>query len=238
MNKNNDDCNARHIAFILDGNRRWAVKNNLSKLEGHTHGAKNVMSILSYIQLHTRIKYVTLYAFSEDNWKRSLEEVSWLMSLFKKSMIDFLRSSNIVNFKIKFIGMHDNFPADVREMMFEIEEKTKNNGNGVHVMIALGYSSRAEIVNAAKRISQMVLDGKLQIDKINRDVFESCLYTAGIPDPDILIRTSEVRLSDFLLWQISYSELFFVDKYWPEFSVFDLQIIIDEYNCRGRRHGK
>lgn len=224
-----------HIAIIMDGNRRWAKKNNLNTAQGHKEGAENLKRISKFAN-KIGIKYLTVYAFSTENWKRSEEEVGAIMKLLKFYILDFFKSYD-ENIKVNVIGRIGDLPKDLQKEIRSVEEKTKNN-TGLVLNIAFNYGGRDEIVTAVKTITQKVLYGKLKIDDITENEISNSLYTAGQPDPDLLIRTSgEERISNFLPWQISYSEFVFTDKYWPEYSNSDLLESIQIYQKRTRRFG-
>lgn len=224
-----------HIAIIMDGNRRWAKKNNLNTAQGHKEGAENLKRISKFAN-KIGIKYLTVYAFSTENWKRSEEEVGAIMKLLKFYILDFFKSYD-ENIKVNVIGRIGDLPKDLQKEIRSVEEKTKDN-TGLVLNIAFNYGGRDEIVTAVKTITQKVLDGKLKIDDITENEVSNSLYTAGQPDPDLLIRTSgEERISNFLPWQISYSEFIFTDKYWPEYSNSDLLESIQIYQKRTRRFG-
>ena len=224
-----------HIAIIMDGNRRWAKKNNLNTAQGHKEGAENLKRISKFAN-KIGIKYLTVYAFSTENWKRSEEEVGAIMKLLKFYILDFFKSYD-ENIKENVIGRIGDLPKDLQKEIRSVEEKTKNN-TGLVLNIAFNYGGRDEIATAVKTITQKVLDGKLKIDDITENEISNSLYTAGQPDPDLLIRTSgEERISNFLPWQISYSEFVFTDKYWPEYSNSDLLESIQIYQKRTRRFG-
>ena len=224
-----------HIAIIMDGNRRWAKKNNLTTPQGHKEGAENLKRIAKFAN-KLGIKYMTVYAFSTENWKRTKEEVGALMKLLKFYILDFLKSSR-TNIKIKVIGRMDDLQDDLYKEIKKIEEKTKNN-TGMILNIAFNYGGRDEIVMATKKIARKVLNKEIEINDIDEKLIADNLYTAGQPDPDLLIRTSgEERVSNFLPWQISYSEFVFTNKYWPEYSENDLLESIAIYQKRTRRFG-
>ena len=224
-----------HIAIIMDGNRRWAKKNNLPSAHGHKEGAENLKKLAKYAN-KLGIKYMTVYAFSTENWKRTKEEVGAIMKLLKFYIVDFFKSDDN-NIKIRVIGRLADLPKDLYEEIKKIEEKTKNN-TGMTLNIAFNYGGRDEIVNAMKNIAEKVKNNEININDINEDMISDNLYTAGQPDPDLLIRTSgEERISNFLPWQISYSEFIFTDKYWPEYSEQDLLESIQKYQKRTRRFG-
>lgn len=225
----------KHIAIILDGNRRWAKANGLTTPQGHKEGGENVKRIARYAN-KIGIQYMTVYAFSTENWKRAAEEVSAIMKLIKFFISDFVKNSKS-NVKLKIIGRRKDMPKDILEEIEKAEEKTKNN-TGMVLNIAFNYGGRDEIVNATRIISEKVKNGELNIEDINEELVSNHLYTAGQPDPDLLIRTSgEERISNFLPWQIAYSEFEFTSKYWPEYSEKDLIKSIQTYQKRNRRFG-
>ncbi len=225
-----------HIAFILDGNRRWAKENNLPSLVGHKRGYEQAKDITLLLSKYG-VKYVTYYMFSTENWNRSAEEVSYLMNLFRDffDISDgFFKKNNI---HIKAIGNLERLPDDICNKIKKLEQETKSN-TGLTVVPAISYSSRDEIVRVAKKIAIDTLHEKINAAVLTEDMFSSYLDTAGIPDPDALIRTSEQRISNFLLWQIAYTEVFFIDKYWPDFSEYDLKNVLEEFSNRKRRYGR
>ena len=224
-----------HVAIIMDGNRRWAKKNNLNTPQGHKEGAENLKRIAKFAN-KIGIKYLTVYAFSTENWKRSQEEVGAIMKLLKFYLLDFFNWSD-ENIKINVFGRIAELPKDLQDQIHKIEEKTKNN-TGLVLNICFNYGGRDEIVTATKNIAQKVLDGELKIEEINEKLFSNYLYTANQPDPDLLIRTSgEERISNFLPWQISYSEFVFTDKFWPEYNEQEFLNSIQIYQKRTRRFG-
>ena len=225
----------KHIAIIMDGNRRWAKKNNLTTPQGHKEGAENLKRISKFAN-KLGIKYLTVYAFSTENWKRSKEEVGAIMKLLKFYILDFFKSYD-ENIKVNVIGRMSDIPDDLQKEIKSVEEKTKDN-TGLVLNIAFNYGGRDEIVSAVKNIARDVVEGKIKIEEITEDTVSNNLYTANQPDPDLLIRTSgEERISNFLPWQISYSEFVFTDKYWPEYSNTDLLESIQIYQKRTRRFG-
>lgn len=224
-----------HVAIIMDGNRRWAKKNNLNTPQGHKEGAENLKRIAKFAN-KIGIKHLTVYAFSTENWKRSQEEVGAIMKLLKFYLLDFFNWSD-ENIKINVLGRIAELPKDLKDQIHKIEEKTKNN-TGLVLNICFNYGGRDEIVTATKNIAQKVLDGELKIEDINEKLFSNYLYTANQPDPDLLIRTSgEERISNFLPWQISYSEFVFTDKFWPEYNEQEFLNSIQIYQKRTRRFG-
>lgn len=226
-----------HIAIILDGNRRWATMRGLPTLQGHTEGADNLERIARYCS-KIGVKYLTVYAFSTENWKRTKEEVGYLMNL----MADYI-SSFEVRFKdsnaiIKLVGDIDRLPKKLQDSIIKIEEKTKNN-TGLTLNLCINYGGREEIVNATKVIASKVSSGELKLTDINEGMFSTYLRTGNTPDPDLFIRAGgEKRLSGFLLWQSSYSELYFSDVLWPDFNELELDKAINEFNNRKRNFGK
>lgn len=226
-----------HIAIILDGNRRWAKNRGIPTLQGHTAGAKNLEKIASYCS-KIGVKYLTVYAFSTENWQREKEEVDYLMKLFAKYLNDFERKFKDSTARIRLAGEISRLPEDLQEKIKAIEEKTKNN-TGITLNLCINYGGREELVNATKIISEKVKNGELSVDEINEEMIGKLLRTGGAPDPDLFIRPGgEIRLSGFLLWQSSYSELYFADPLWPDFNEEELEKAIDEFNKRKRRFGK
>ena len=225
--------NIRHIAIIMDGNRRWAKERNLPSAAGHKKDVDALRNVVRACD-DIGIKYLTVYAFSTENWNRKKEEVDFLMDLVAVTLKNDLDEMHEEGVKITFIGDASKLSKKLQEVTKDAENKTKNN-KGVNLQIALNYGSRDEIVNAVKQI----IGSGINSDEITQEVISKYLYTAGMPDPDILIRTGgEKRLSNYLLWQIAYSEVIVVDKYWPDFGKSDLQNCIDEFNNRNRRYGK
>lgn len=226
----------KHIAIIMDGNRRWAKENELTTKEGHKKGAKNLEEISEFCN-EIGIKYLTVYAFSTENWKRSKQEVSTIMFILKAHLDSFNKKNENKNIKVNILGDISVLAKSIQDSLLKSVEKTKNN-TGLVLNIALNYGGRSEIINAVKKIAQMVKKNKIEIEDINEQLISDNLYTQGQPDPDLLIRPSaEFRLSNFLTWQSIYSELYFPKKYWPEFSKEDLLEAIKEYQKRNRRFG-
>ena len=226
----------KHIAIIMDGNRRWAKKRNLPVALGHKEGAKTLEKIVRYAN-KIGIKYITVYAFSTENWKRTEEEVNSLMTLFQNYLDDYSKRANSENIKVKIIGSRENLSNKMIDKIEKCMERTKNN-TGITFNIALNYGGRDEIVAAVKEIAQKVKQNEIEIKDITEKLISSNLYTKGQPDPDLLIRTSgELRLSNFLPWQLVYTEFLFVDKYWPDFSEADLDEAISVFQKRNRKFG-
>ncbi len=227
----------KHMAIILDGNRRYAEKQGLSPWEGHKFGAEKVKKILEWCR-NLGIKELTLYSFSIDNFNRSEKEKKALFGLFKKNIKELKNNEKLKEkgIKILFIGRLEMFPKDIQKGMEEVMEKTKNNEK-FRLNFAMAYSSRAEIADALKKIIKKIKNKEINEDNINESLINENLYLSS--SPDILIRPGgEKRISDFLLWQSSYSELFFLDKLWPEFEKDDLISIIEEFKQRERRFGR
>lgn len=232
-----ENSDIKHIAIIMDGNRRWARSHNLDTKLGHKKGAKVLETISRYCN-KIGLEYLTVYAFSTENWKRTKEEVGAIMLILQMYLDRFLKTADLDNIKLRILGDIDGVPEELRKKMIQMEERTKDN-TGLNLNIAFNYGGRAEIVRATQRIAQDVLDGKMEIKDINEDTISNNLYTCGQSDPDLVIRTSgELRMSNFLPWQITYSEFLFLDKYWPDFTSEDIDNAINEYNNRHRRIGK
>lgn len=227
----------KHVAIIMDGNGRWAKKHGNERIYGHQHGVKSVKNVVEEAS-RLGVQYLTLYAFSTENWKRPKYEVDALMSLLVSTIHSELKLLNDNNVSLAAIGDIKSLPEDVQSELNEAIEITSKN-TGLKLVLALSYSSRWEIINAVKNIAADVKNGKLNIEDINEQMFNNYLTTNGIPDPDLLIRTSgEIRLSNFLLWQLSYSEFYFTDKLWPDFGKDDFINAIFAYQNRERRFGK
>lgn len=226
----------KHIAIIMDGNGRWAKERGLPRTAGHRRGIDRIKEIVRTAN-DLGVKFITFFAFSTENWKRPKVEVEMLMhSLdnFLKNQLNELHKNNI---RLIIIGEKDPIPLYLRKSIKKAQESTQDN-TGLTVIFALNYGSRQEIINAAKRFAKEVTLGRQNPDNLDQRIFSRFLYTAEIPDPDLLIRTSgEMRISNFLLWQISYAELYFPKKYWPEFGRKDLEKAIEEYQKRERRFG-
>ena len=225
-----------HIAIIMDGNRRWARQKNLDIREGHKKGAETLEKIAKYCN-KIGIKYLTVYAFSTENWKRSSEEVGALMILLQNYLNDFSKRANTENIKIKVLGDISVLSKGMQNSINKAIERTKEN-TGLTLNIAFNYGGRAEITYALKQIAEKIKNNELSIDDISEDLISNQLYTKGQPDPDLLIRTSgELRTSNFLPWQIAYTEFYFDNKYWPDFSEEDLLKAIEIYEGRNRKFG-
>ena len=226
----------KHIAIIMDGNRRWAKAKGKPAGFGHKEGAKVLENIVRYAN-KIGIEHITVYAFSTENWKRAKEEVSTLMALFQSYLDDYSKRADSENIKVKIIGNRKGLSAKMISSIEKCMERTKNN-TGIVFNIALNYGGREELLNVTHKIAEDVKKGILQPEKITEKDIEKYLYTKGQPDPDLLIRTSgEKRLSNFLPWQLSYSEFLFIDKNWPDFTEEDLNYAIEEYQKRTRKFG-
>ncbi len=225
-----------HVAIILDGNGRWAKKRFLPRKAGHAAGARTVEQICEDAY-HMGINYLTVYAFSTENWKRPQDEVDALMKLLRQYLKDCIKRSTKNNMCVKVIGDTTLLAEDMRESIRELEEATKDN-TGLHFQVALNYGSRDEMLRGIRALCRDVGAGKYKETEITEEFFASYLDTKGIPDPDLMIRTSgEKRLSNFMLWQLAYSEFYFTDVLWPDFDKKELQKAIDYYNARDRRFG-
>ena len=227
----------QHIAIILDGNGRWAKAKGMPRNYGHAQGSKNVEKICEEAW-RMGIKYLTVYAFSTENWSRPENEVAALMKLLRNYMKTCLKTAAKNDMKIRVIGDIEPLDDDIKSRILELEAATTDNG-GLNFTIALNYGSRDELTRAAQKMAKDCAEGKIKAEEIDESVFETYLDTHGIPDPDMMIRTSgEQRLSNYLLWQLAYSEFYFTDVPWPDFTKEELVKAIEEYNHRHRRFGK
>ena len=226
----------RHVAIILDGNGRWAKAKGMPRNYGHAQGSKNVERICEEAW-RMGIKYLTVYAFSTENWNRPKDEVDALMKLLRNYMKTCLKTAAKNDMKIRVIGDITRLDEDIRSRIEELEEATKDNG-GLNFQIAINYGSRDEITRAVRRIAADCRDGRLAAEEIDERVIDRYLDTHDIPDPDLLIRTSgEQRLSNYLLWQLAYTEFYFTDVPWPDFTKEELLKAVEQYNARDRRYG-
>ena len=224
-----------HIAIILDGNGRWAKKRGMPRSYGHVKGCENLEDICE-VAKELGVKYLTVYAFSTENWKRSKEEVDGLMKLFRNYLKKCIKISQKNNMRVKVIGDITAFDSDIQESIEKLEDFSKDFTD-LHFQIALNYGSRDEITRAVNRMLEDQKAGKLETP-VSQDTISGYLDTAGIPDPDLMIRTSgELRLSNYLLWQLAYSEFYFTDVPWPDFKKEELVKAIEKYNERDRRYG-
>ena len=226
----------RHIAIIMDGNRRWAKAQGKPASFGHKAGAKTLEKIVRYAN-KIGLEYITVYAFSTENWKRTEEEVKALMMLLQSYLDDYSKRADTENIRVKILGDISALAPGMQKSIKNCMERTKDN-TGVTFNIALNYGGRDELVKAIKQIAQEVKDEKIEIEDISEEMVSNNLYTKGEPDPDLLIRTSgELRLSNFLPWQLVYTEFLFIDKNWPDFTEEDLDNAIIEYEKRTRKFG-
>ena len=226
----------QHVAIILDGNGRWAKAKGMPRTYGHIEGAKTVEKICEEAW-KMGIKYLTVYAFSTENWKRSKEEVDALMKLLRNYMKNCLKTAEKNDMVVRVIGDKTGLDDDIREQIDALEKASANNG-GLNFQIAINYGSRDEIVRSVRKVMEDVKAGKLEPEQMDEAMFENYLDTAGIPSPDLLIRTSgEERLSNFLMWQLAYTEFYFTDVPWPAFSKEELQKAVEKFNGRDRRYG-
>ena len=226
----------QHIAIILDGNGRWAKAKGMPRNYGHTAGAKNVETVCPAAH-DLGVKYLTMYAFSTENWNRPEGEVEALMKLLESYLKNCIKTADKNNMRVRVIGDTTRLSERFQERIRELEAASAKN-DGLNLQIAINYGSRDEMTRAMRRMSEDVAAGKRKPEEITESVFEEYLDTAGIPDPDLLIRTSgELRLSNFLLWQLAYSEFYFTDVPWPDFHKEELERAIEAYNKRDRRFG-
>lgn len=226
-----------HVAIILDGNGRWAKSKGMPRTYGHTTGAKNVEKIAEAAG-NMGIRYLTLYAFSTENWNRPPEEVKALMNLLDSYLKNCIQTAKKNNMAVRVLGDISRLDERMQEKIQKLEESSADY-DGLHLQIAINYGSRDEIVRAIRKLGRDVEAGKIAPDQISEESFSSYLDTAGLPDPDLLIRTSgEERLSNFLLWQLAYAEFYFTDVPWPDFHEEDLRRAVEAYNQRDRRYGK
>jgi undecaprenyl diphosphate synthase len=225
-----------HVAVILDGNGRWAKKRFMPRTYGHKVGSQVVEDMLSIVD-EIGVKYFTVYAFSTENWKRSQEEVSTLMGILRRYLKDCVKKSMKNNVRCRVIGRREELSPDIVESINNLEEKTKNN-TGLNFTIAINYGGRDEITRAVKKIAKKVEQGEMRAEDITEQTISDCLDTWELPDPDLLIRTSgEERLSNYLPWQLAYTEFYFTDTLWPDFNRDELIKAFEKYNRRERRFG-
>jgi undecaprenyl diphosphate synthase len=226
----------RHVAIIMDGNGRWAVRRGLPRVAGHRHGVEAVRKVAQAAR-DLGIEYLTLYSFSTENWSRPRSEVGELFSLLKHFIRRDLAELHQNNVSVRVIGEREGVPSDVLSLLVEAEKLTAEN-SGQKLVIAFNYGGRHEITSAARRLARMAAEGLIDPDEITPEVFSNALDTAGIPDPDLIIRTSgEQRLSNFLLWQAAYAEFVFVDTLWPDFGAEEFSHALEIYSMRRRRFG-
>jgi undecaprenyl diphosphate synthase len=223
----------KHIVLFPDGNRRWARAKGLQTLEGHKKGYENLVDFSLWCK-NSGVKTLTAFGFSTENWNRSPEEVAYLMKLLEKGLTDNLQKYAKEGIRVKVIGQKERLPKSLQEAVMQTEEITKNNKN-LQLNFAISYGGRWDILQAIKKI----IAEKITVEKIDEQLFESYLSTAGLPNPDLIIRAGgEMRMSNFVLWQAAYSELYFSPKFWPDFTENDLNIALEEFDKRSRRFGK
>lgn len=226
----------RHVAIILDGNGRWAKSKGMPRNYGHVQGAKTV-EVICEQAYKMGIQYLTVYAFSTENWNRPKDEVDALMTLLRNYMKTCLKTAAKNNMCVRVIGEKSRLAEDIRERIARLEEATKDN-TGLHFQIAINYGGRDEIVRAVRKLAEQAADGQLKPEEITEELLSDSLDTAGIPEPDLLIRTcNEQRISNFLLWQLAYTEFYFTPVAWPDFSKEELEKAVEAYNSRDRRYG-
>ena len=226
-----------HVGIIMDGNRRWARERKLIPQMGHKEGAENLKRVARACD-ELGIKYLTVFAFSTENWKRSKEEVDYLMNLLLAQARAFTKSANKRNYRLQLAGDITGLSQELQEEIIHIENETKDN-DGLTINIALNYGGRVEIIKATQEIAKDCMAGKLSVDEIDEQHFSHYLQLKNSPDPDLIIRTGgEIRLSGFLLWQCAYSELLFTDTYWPDFDEAELKKAVEEFGKRKRNYGK
>ena len=225
-----------HIGIIMDGNGRWAQHQGLPRQLGHNAGAKVFRKIAKHCS-NIGIKYLTVFAFSTENWRREKDEIKYLMTLFKRYLEEALSDFKDENIKINFLGEKDIFSSDIRALIDKVENASKDN-NGMVLNIAMNYGGRREIVTAAKNIAKKIAEKEILLSDVSEETFSNFLYTSGQPDVDLVIRTSgEFRVSNFLVWQAAYAEYFIEDKFWPDFQTDDFDRILKLYSKRNRRFG-
>ena len=230
------DSQPRHVAVIMDGNGRWARERGLSRLAGHSRGVEALRRTVRAAR-DLNVAFLTVFAFSSENWERPASEVDGLMGLLRRYLRGEVAELHEYNVRLKIIGEHGRLPNDIVTLIEDAEALTANNA-AMTLIVALNYGARREFVLAARRLAAAASAGTLDPDRISEEDVSATLFTAGIPDPDLIIRTSgERRISNFLLWQSAYSEFVFFDKYWPDFEKQDLAAAIDEYRGRRRRYG-
>ncbi len=227
----------QHIAIIMDGNGRWAMDRGLPRVQGHQAGVESIRNVVRAAG-EMGIKYLTLYAFSTENWGRPQDEVGFLMNLLSSYLDKELTEITKNNIRFRLIGHPEDLPAEIQKKIQRNLKETEHN-TGLTLTLALSYSGRLEIVDAVKKLAEKVHKGEMAVQDITPDIFSNYLYTAGTPDPDLLIRTSgEMRISNFLLWQLSYTEIYVTERLWPDFRKEDLLKAIQDFQKRERRFGR
>lgn len=232
-----DEKIPEHVAIIMDGNGRWARKKHMPRSYGHLQGVKRVDEIVAAAR-QIGVKFLTLFAFSVENWDRPKKEVEMLMSVLARSLDKKVKELDEAGIRFQVLGREEGVPERILKSLKAAQEKTKHHG-AMTLNLAFNYGARQEILDAVKKISREVKEGTRSLDQVTEKSFGSMLYTKGTPDPDLLIRTSgEQRISNFMLWQLSYSELYFTEKYWPDFNKKEFEKAIADYQKRERRYGK
>ncbi len=230
------DSPPMHVAIIMDGNGRWAKARGMSRISGHREGAKAVRRAIESA-LKEKVHYLTLFGFSSENWNRPLGEIKELMALLREYLSTEIEELNSYGVKLRFIGQLKRLDTETKKLI-QLSEELTNNNQKLNLIIALSYGGRAEIVESARALGKQIESGSLRAESIDEKLFENSLYTQGIPDPDLLIRTSgERRISNFLLWQCAYTEFVFFETLWPDFSNVEFSEAIKEYHGRERRYG-
>ena len=223
----------QHIVLFPDGNRRWAKQKGIASLDGHMQGYNNLLDFSEWCK-NRGVKVLTVFGFSTENWNRTEEEVNYLMELLEKCLVDNLEKYKKEGVKVKIIGQRERLPESLQEAI-EITEKATAENSNLHLNLAISYGGKWDILNAVKKI----VEEKISADKIDEKLFEDYLSTAGLPSPDLIIRAGgEMRMSNFVLWQAAYSELYFSSKLWPDFTEQDLDLALEEFDRRSRRFGK
>lgn len=223
----------KHIVLFPDGNRRWARAKGIHTMEGHMQGYRNLLPFCDWCK-EKGVKVITAFGFSTENWNRTKEEVDYLMKLLEKCLVDNIEKYNEDGVRVKVIGQRDRLPESLKKAIDTTEEATKNNQE-IYLNLAISYGGKWDILNAVKKI----VEDKIPTDKIDETLFDSYLSTAGLPNPDLIIRAGgEMRMSNFVLWQAAYSELYFSPKLWPDFNEQDLNMALEEFDRRSRRFGK
>ncbi len=226
----------RHIAFIMDGNGRWAQQRGLPRIAGHRAGVESLRKTIGHA-LKLKLEYLTLFSFSSENWSRPASEVDAIMGLLRRFVRSDLAELNAKNVRVKIVGSRENLPADILNYLIEAENTTEDN-TGLTLVVAFNYGARDEICRAVQKLAVKVADGQIRPDDINETLLGNALDTCGLPDPDLLIRTSgESRLSNFLLWQSAYTEFVFLDVFWPDFGEVDFDQALQIFAKRDRRYG-
>lgn len=228
----------KHVAIVMDGNRRWAKKRLMPSMAGHKAGATALKNLVEALNVDPIINHLTVYALSTENWNRDEKEINYLLTIMREYIDSYLQDSNKNNTKLTIIGERNKLPADLVKKIAHIEDITKNN-SGLHLTVAINYGARDEIVRATKKLVNQLTKANININDLTQEQFATYLDTSGMNDPDLLIRTSgEKRISNFMLWQLAYTELHFMDVLWPDFTITHLKNALTEYSNRNRRYGE